>query len=230
VQVWASWRSINAEIGRPTLAMTNDTRLIRILAVDDHPLLRSGIAALVDTQPDMQMVGEASNGNEAVQLHRELNPDVTLMDLQMPDMSGLDAIISIRTEQPSARIIVLTTYAGDVLAQRALKAGAQAYVLKSLVRTEILNTIRVVHAGEKQIQADVAAEMAKHTGDALLTTRELEVLKLVACGYANKVISARLDINEETTKTHVKNILAKLGARDRTHAVSLGMKRGIIVL
>jgi DNA-binding NarL/FixJ family response regulator len=148
----------------------------------------------------------------------------------MPEMSGVDDIITIRTDQPSARIIVLTTYAGDVLAQRALKAGAQAYVLKSLVRTEILNTIRVVHAGEKQIQADVAAEMAKHTGDALLTTRELEVLKLVACGYANKVISARLDINEETTKTHVKNILAKLGARDRTHAVSLGMKRGIIVL
>ena len=204
--------------------------LIRILAADDHPLLRSGIGALIATQPDMQLVAEAATGAEAVQLHREVNPDVTLMDLQMPDMSGLDAIISIRTEQPFARIIVLTTYAGDVLAQRALKAGAQAYVLKSLVRTEILNTIRVVYAGEKQIQADVAAEMAKHTGDALLTTRELEVLKLVACGYANKVISARLDINEETTKTHVKNILAKLGARDRTHAVSLGMKRGIIVL
>jgi two-component system, NarL family, response regulator len=230
VQSRASWRSINSQFGRPTIAMTNDTHLIRVLAADDHPLLRSGIAALIDTQPDMRMVGEAANGNEAVQLHRKLNPDVTLMDLQMPDMSGLDAIISIRTEQPSARIIVLTTYAGDVLAQRALKAGAQAYVLKSLVRTEILNTIRVVHAGEKQIQADVAAEIAKHTGDAPLTTRELEVLKLVAGGYANKVISARLDINEETTKTHVKNILAKLGARDRTHAVSLGLKRGIIVL
>jgi len=186
VQACASWRSIDAEIGLPTLAMTNDTRLIRILSVDDHPLLRSGIAALIDTQPDMRMVGEASNGNEAVQLHRQLNPDVTLMDLQMPDMSGLDAIISIRTEQPSARIIVLTTYAGDVLAQRALKAGAQAYVLKSLVRTEILNTIRVVYGGEKRVQADVAAEMAKHTADAALTTRELEVLRLVASGYANK--------------------------------------------
>jgi DNA-binding NarL/FixJ family response regulator len=209
--------------------MTNDTRPIRILSVDDHPLVRSGIAALIDTQPDMRMVGEASNGNEAVQLHRQLNPDVTLMDLQMPDMSGLDAIISIRTEKPSARIIVLTTYAGDVLAQRALKAGAQAYVLKSLVRTEILNTIRVVHAGEKQVQAEVAAEIAKHTADARLTAREIEVLKLIACGYANKVISARLDINEETTKTHVKNILAKLDARDRTHAVSLGLKRGIIL-
>ncbi len=230
MQACASWRSIDAEIGLPTLAMTNDTRLIRMLSVDDHPLLRSGIAALIDTQPDMRMVGEASNGNEAVQLHRQLNPDVTLMDLQMPDMSGLDAIISIRTEQPSARIIVLTTYAGDVLAQRALKAGAQAYVLKSLVRTEILNTIRVVCAGEKQVQADVAAEMAKHTANAQLTARELEVLKLVASGYANKSISAQLEINEETTKTHIKNILAKLGARDRTHAVSLGLKRGIILL
>jgi DNA-binding NarL/FixJ family response regulator len=210
--------------------MTNDTCLIRILSVDDHPLLRSGIAALVDTQPDMRIVGEASNGNEAVQLHREFNPDVTLMDLQMPEMSGLDAIISIRTEQPSARIIVLTTYAGDVLAQRALKAGAQAYVLKSLVRTEILNTIRVVYSGEKRVQADVATDMAKHMADALLTSRELEVLKLVASGHANKAISAQLDINEETTKTHVKNILAKLGARDRTHAVSLGLKRGILLL
>jgi DNA-binding NarL/FixJ family response regulator len=230
VQVHASWRSIDAKFGRPVLAMTNDTRPICILAVDDHPLLRSGIAALIDTQSDMRMVGEASNGREAVQLHRQLNPDVTLMDLQMPDMSGLDAIISIRTERPSARIIVLTTYAGDVLAQRALKAGAQAYVLKSLVRTEILDTIRIVHAGEKQIQADVAAEIAKNTVHALLTAREIEVLKLVASGYANKVISAHLHINEETTKTHVKNILAKLGARDRTHAVSLGLKRGIILL
>ena len=211
-------------------AVTNDTRLIRILSVDDHPLLRSGIAALIDTQPDMRMVGEASNGSEAVQRHRELNPDVTLMDLQMPDMSGLDAIISIRTDQPAARIIVLTTYAGDVLAQRALKAGAHAYVLKSLVRAEILNTIRVVHAGEKQVQAAVAAEIAKYTAHALLTSRELEVLKLVAAGYANKAISAHLDINEETTKTHIKNVLAKLGARDRTHAVSLGLKRGIILL
>jgi len=210
--------------------MTNETSIIRILSVDDHPLLRSGIAALIDTQPDMRMVGEASNGNEAVQLHRQLNPDVTLMDLQMPGMSGLDAIISIRTEQPSARIIVLTTYARDELAQRALKAGAQAYVLKSLVRTEILDTIRIVYSGEKQVLADVAAEIAKHTADALLTPREMEVLKLVASGYANKAISAHLDINEETTKTHIKNVLAKLGARDRTHAVSLSLKRGIILL
>jgi len=210
--------------------MTHDTPLIRILSVDDHPLLRSGIEALIATQPDMQMVAEAANGREAVQLYRELRPDVTLMDLQMPGMNGLDAIIAIRGQQPAARIIVLTTYSGDVLAQRALKAGAQAYVLKSLVRTEILDTIRLVCGGEKRIQADVATEMAKHAADVALTAREIEVLQLVASGYANKAISARLDINEETTKTHVKSILEKLGARDRTHATSLGLKRGIISL
>jgi DNA-binding NarL/FixJ family response regulator len=210
--------------------MTTATHVIRILSADDHPLLRSGIATLISTQPDMQLVGEASNGKEAVQLHRELRPDVTLMDLQMPDMSGLDAITAIRSEDPTARIIVLTTYSGDTLAQRALKAGARAYVLKSLVRTEILDTIRIVYEGEKRVQADVAAEIAKHTADAALTAREIEVLQLVASGCANKEISFRLSINEETTKTHIKNILAKLGARDRTHAVTLGLKRGIIVL
>jgi DNA-binding NarL/FixJ family response regulator len=206
------------------------TPLIRILSADDHPLLRSGIGALIATQPDMQLVAEAATGREAVQRHRELNPDVTLMDLQMPDMSGLDAINAIKSETPSARIIVLTTYSGDALAQRALKAGAQAYVLKSLVRTEILNTIRVVYAGERRVQADVAAEIANHTADASLTHREIQVLQLVASGCANKTISATLAINEETTKTHIKNILAKLGAKDRTHAVSLGLKRGIISL
>jgi DNA-binding NarL/FixJ family response regulator len=211
-------------------SMTTNTPPIRILSADDHPLLRSGIAALIATQTDMELVGEAATGKEAVQLRRDLDPDVTLMDLQMPDMSGLDAIIAIRSEDPSARIIVLTTYSGDVLAQRALKAGAQAYVLKSLVRAEILNTIRVVYAGERQVQADVAAEIAKHTADVPLTIRETEVLKLIASGYANKTISAHLDINEETTKSHIRNILAKLGARDRTHAVSLGLKRGIISL
>src|ERR1700679_492684 len=210
--------------------MNGTTHLIRILAVDDHPLLRSGIGTLIATQPDMQLVGEGSTGKEAVQLHRELDPDVTLMDLQMPDMSGLDAIIAIRSENPAARVIVLTTYSGDALAQRVLKAGAQAYVLKSLVRTEILNTIRAVHEGERRVQADVATEIAKHTADAALTTREIEVLRLVVSGHANKMISALLSINEETTKTHIKNILAKLGAKDRTHAVSLGLKRGIILM
>jgi DNA-binding NarL/FixJ family response regulator len=210
--------------------MIHPPHLIRVLSVDDHPLLRSGIGTLIDTQSDMQLVGEASTGKEAVLLHRELNPDVTLMDLQMPDMSGLDAIIAIRSEDPTARIIVLTTYSGDALAQRALKAGAQAYVLKSLVRTEILNTIRVVYDGERRVQADVAAEIAKHTADAALTAREIEVLRLIASGHANKEISARLSINEETTKSHIKNILAKLGAKDRTHAVSMGLRRGIISL
>src|ERR1700735_4678883 len=169
--------------------MSGATHLIRILSVDDHPLLRSGIGTLISTQPDMQLVGEASTGKEAVQLHRELNPDVTLMHLQMPDMSGLDAIIAIRSEDPTARIIVLTTYSGDALAQRALKAGAQAYVLKSLVRTEIFNPIRVVHEGERCCQGAVGAEIAKHTADATLTSREIEVLRLVASGHANKAIS-----------------------------------------
>ena len=210
--------------------MTSATHRIRILSADDHPTLRAGITTLIATQPDMQLVGEASTGREAVQLHRELRPDVTLMDLQMPEMGGLDAIIAIRSEDSNARIIVLTTYSGDALAQRALRAGAQAYVLKSLVRTEILNTIRAVHRGEMRVQDDIAAEIAKHRANAPLTAREIEVLQLVASGHANKEISARLSINEETTKTHIRNILAKLGADDRTHAVSLGLKRGIISL
>ena len=210
--------------------MVIETRVIRVLTADDHPLLRSGIRTLIATQPDMQLVGEASSGTEVVQLHRELRPDVTLMDLQMPDMSGVDAIIAIRSEQPAARIAVLTTYSGDVLARRALMAGAQAYVLKSMARAEILDTIRAVHAGERRIQTDVAAGIAIHAADVPLTAREIEVLRLVATGHANKTISARLAINEETTKTHVKNILAKLGAKDRTHAVSLGLKRGIFSL
>lgn len=206
------------------------TRLIRILTVDDHPLLRSGIATLIATQSDMLLVGEASTGKEALQLHRELNPDVILMDLQMPDMSGLDAIIAIRSEDPSARIIVLTTYSGDALAHRVLKAGVQGYVLKSLVRSEILNTIRAVYEGERRIQSDVATEIAMHTVDSALTAREIEVLQLIASGKANKEISETLCITLETTKSHIKKILAKLGAKDRTHAVSVGLKRGIISL
>jgi DNA-binding NarL/FixJ family response regulator len=204
--------------------------VIRVLAADDHPLVRSGIGTLIATQADMQLIGEAATGREVVQLHRELNPDVTLMDLQMPDMNGVDAIIAIRSRQPDARIVVLTTYSGDALAQKALKAGARAYVLKSMVRAEVLDTIRAVHAGERRIQTDVATEIAMHTTEPSLSPREIEVLRLIAAGHANKSISVRLAINEETTKSHVKNILAKLGAKDRTHAVSLALRRGIISL
>src|ERR1700761_2477518 len=206
--------------------MKDSTHPIRILAVDDHPLLRSGIAALIVTQPDMQLVGEGETGREALELFHELKPDVVLMDLQMPDMTGLEAIVAIRSVDPTAKIIVLTTYSGDALAERALKAGAQAYVLKSLVRTEILNTIRVVSLGQRHVQADVAAEIAKHIGHLSLTSREIEVLKLVAHGQANKQIAASLSISEETTKSHLKSILSKLDANDRTEAVSLGLKRG----
>lgn len=201
---------------------------IRILCADDHPLLREGIGALIGTQPDMSLVAEAASGREAVEQFRLHRPDVTLMDLQMDEMNGIEAIIAIRSEFPSAKIIVLTTYAGDVLAQRALKAGAYAYVLKSLIRLEILDTIRDVAQGLKRIEPFVAAELARHQADASLTPREIEVLGLVAAGNSNKLIAAQLRINEETAKTHIKSILAKLDANDRTHAVILGLQRGVI--
>jgi DNA-binding NarL/FixJ family response regulator len=203
---------------------------IRILCVDDHPLLREGIAALVATQPDMVLIAEAASGREAIEQFRRHQPDVTLMDVQMDDMSGIEAILAIRAEWPTARIIVLTTYAGDVLAQRALKAGAHAYVLKGSIRREILDTIRDVSRGLKRIEPDVAADLAKHQSDASLTPREIEVLSLVAAGNSNKLIAAQLKINEETAKTHIKSILAKLDANDRTHAVMLGLRRGVIGL
>jgi DNA-binding NarL/FixJ family response regulator len=203
---------------------------IRILCVDDHPLLREGIAALVATQPDMVLIAEAASGREAIEQFRRHQPDVTLMDVQMDDMSGIEAILAIRAEWPTARIIVLTTYAGDVLAQRALKAGAHAYVLKGSIRREILDTIRDVSRGLKRIEPDVAADLAKHQSDASLTPREVEVLSLVAAGNSNKLIAAQLKINEETAKTHIKSILAKLDANDRTHAVMLGLRRGVIGL
>jgi DNA-binding NarL/FixJ family response regulator len=203
---------------------------IRILAVDDHPLLREGIAALVNSQPDMKLIAEAANGREAVEQFRKHRPDVTLMDLQMPEMNGIDAMIAIRGEFSQARIVVLTTYKGDMEVLRALRAGARAYLLKNLLRRELLETIRAVHAGEKRIPPEVAAQIADHAADDDLTSREVEVLQLIASGNANKAIAARLSISEETVKGHVKNILSKLAANDRTHAVTIGLKRGIIAL
>jgi len=201
---------------------------IRILAVDDHPLLRSGIAALLATQPDMKLVAEASNGHEAIQQFRAHQPDITLMDLQMPEMNGVDAMIAIRGEFPEARIIILTTYAGDVQVVRAMKTGARAYLLKSLLDKELLETIRAVHAGKKALSPEASFELAEHSTDESLTPREVEVLQLIAAGNANKQIADKLSITEETVKGRVKNILSKLGANDRTHAAMIGVKRGII--
>jgi len=201
---------------------------IRILAVDDHPLFRSGIAALLATQPDMSLVAEASNGREAIERFRAHRPDITLMDLQMPEMNGLDAMIAIRDEFPEARIIVLTTYTGDVQVLRAMKTGARAYLLKNLLDKELLQTIRAVHAGKKTLAAEASYELAEHATDDALTPGEIEVLRLIAAGNANKQIAAELSITEETVKGRVKNILSKLGANDRTHAAMIGVKRGII--
>ena len=210
--------------------MSNKSKSIQLLVVDDHPLLREGIAAIINNQTDIELVAEASNGREAIEKFRSHRPDVTLMDLQMPDMSGIDAIISIRHEFPDARIIVLTTYAGDVLAQRALKAGAQAYMLKSDVRKDLPDTIRYVHAGKKRIHSEVAAQLADHVADDALTPREIEVLALIALGNSNKLIADKLSIADETVKGHVSSVISKLGAHDRTHAVTLALKRGIIEL
>ena len=201
---------------------------IRILAVDDHPVLRQGVAALVGGQADMSLVAEASNGREAIQQFRAHHPDITLMDLQMPEMNGVDAMIAIRAEFPEARIIVLTTYTGDVQVLRALKAGARAYLLKNLLHKELLETIRAVYAGKKTVSPEVSFQLAEHATDDALTPAEVRVLRLIAEGNGNKEIAAQLSVSEETVKSQVRNILSKLGANDRTHAAMIGLKRGII--
>jgi DNA-binding NarL/FixJ family response regulator len=200
---------------------------IRILVVDDHALLREGIAGLVAGQSDMSLVAQASNGREAIHQFRAHRPDITLMDLQMPEMNGVDAMIAIRGEFPEARIIVLTTYTGDVQVLRALKAGARAYLLKNLLHKELLETIRAVHAGKKTVSPEVSFQLAEHATDDALTPAEVRVLRLIAEGNANKEIAAQLSVSEETVKGQVRNILSKLGANDRTHAAMIGLKRGI---
>jgi len=203
---------------------------IRILVADDHPIVREGLLGLIAVQPDIVVVAEASNGREAIQQFRIHRPDVTVMDLQMPEMTGVDAVSAIRVEFPDAKIIVLTTYAGDVQILRALKAGAQGYLLKAVLHKELPDSIRAVYAGRKVMAAEAATQIAEHCGEEALTPKELEVLRLIAAGNANKVIAAELSISEETVKSRVKNILDKLGANDRTHAVTIGLKRGIIEL
>ena len=210
--------------------MSDASPRIRILAVDDHALVREGIAVLVETQPDMTLVGEASTGREAIQQFRTHRPDITLMDLQMPEMNGVDAIVAIRGEFPDAKMIVLTTYQGDVQILRALKAGAQGYLLKNAFHKELIETIRAVQAGKKALSPEASYEIAEHATDDALTPAEIAVLRLIATGNANKQIADQLSITEETVKSRVKSILSKLGANDRTHAAMIGLKRGIIEL
>ena len=210
--------------------MNEDSKQIRILAVDDHPILRQGIAGLIADESDMTLVAEAANGREAVQQFRTHHPDITLMDLQMPEMNGLDALIAIRGEFPEARIIVLTTYTGDVQATRALQAGARAYLLKNSLHKELLDTIRAVHAGRKTLSPEVSFELAEHSAEELLSAAEVRVLRLIAEGNSNKEIATLLSVTEDSVKGQVRNILSKLGANDRTHAVTIAVKRGIIDL
>jgi DNA-binding NarL/FixJ family response regulator len=208
--------------------MTQAAARIRVMAVDDHPLLREGIAAVIQDQEDMVLIAEASNGREAIEGYRAHRPDVTLMDLQMPEVNGVEAITAICGEFPGARIVVLTTYSGDVQALRAIKAGALGYLLKGMIRKELLDTIRAVHAGRRRIPPEIATEIAEHVSQDALTNRELEVLQHVAAGNANKEVAARLGVSEETVKAHMRNVLAKLSANDRTHAVMIAVRRGII--
>ena len=204
------------------------TKKIRVMAVDDHPLLREGIAAVLDGEDDFELVAEATSGQEAVDYFRLHRPDVTLMDLQMPGMNGIDAMLAIRSQFAGARFIVLTTYQGDVQALRALKAGASGYLLKNMMRKELLETIRIVHSGRRRIPPEIAAELADHVTDDALSDREVDVLRRVATGNSNKIIASQLNVSEATVKGHMKSILTKLGANDRTHAVTIAMKRGFL--
>jgi DNA-binding NarL/FixJ family response regulator len=214
-------------VSRPVSAMS-DKHPIRILTVDDHPLLREGIAAMLGSEADIAVVAEAANGTEAIEKFRALRPDVTLMDIQMPLVNGLDAIVEIRKHFPDARIIVLTTYSGDAQVAKAFKAGASGYLLKSMLRKELAETIRSVHAGHRRIPPEIAVGMAEHYADDQLTAREIDILRQVAAGNANKMVADNLHISEETVKSHMRSILSKLGANDRTHAVTIAIKRGII--